>query len=197
MKRKLKFTLLEILLAMAIFVMALMPLLGVLMTSSGVHGENLRKIQANMLANQILGQLQVYSLSTGLPSEGVLSNLQESGQTKGLHWVLVGRKEMKGLIKFKLGVTFRNPDSTEHDYALGPTSLTLNGSNKVKRGYYVGSRYVFLGTGVNGDILSYQKVTGSDFAPVLEGLARDPGVAPSGGKAYAMDYVFTLWMNHL
>jgi hypothetical protein len=62
------FTLVEILVALAIFMLAIAPLLGLLMKTTGVHTDNLKRIKAQMLAKDELARLTLYKRDSAFNS---------------------------------------------------------------------------------------------------------------------------------
>ncbi len=197
------FTLVEILLAMAIFVFAVGPLLGVMAAASGLHGENTKRIQAQMFASQIRAQLQIYAMNPNFDSNWDMkfepvTGLAQVDRYRGLHYVLVSEREAEGLVQFKLGIAFRPPEDTAAAGALGGTNgITVSGLNPVQKKVYSTSSNIYQQrTGGTGGIFSSSdRSFPSATSITFNNLTKTPNNTPGAGTTYSLDYVFTLWVT--
>ncbi len=211
------FTLVEILLAMAIFVFAVGPILGVLATGSGLHSENVKRVQAQMLASQIRAQLQIYAMKTKfdnpyMPTDPNNLNsgfdnyiepatgLAQSDRYRGLHYVLIGEREAAGLVQFKLGISFRPPEDTQVASTYGGTVLTLNNLTSFQKSLYSTGSNLYqqrISSNTNGGIFSSSARTPGapgTYTVAFDRLTKTSNSVPYNGTTYLLDYVFTLWV---
>lgn len=200
-----RFTLIEILVAVALFVSAMTPLLMVMTASSEVFRDNIKKSQATMFASEKLAELKgrtdiqwspLAPPSWRDPAGGALT---EVPQYPGLYYVVVGRYEMNGLGLVKLGVTYRPPLATVAEANWSRTDRTMrltSAPSPLKMKLYQNGRYAYVvnGGGSDGDIFSY-----GGFDPATTNLTGVVGVVGDdfSGTVYLLDEVFTLWHTDL
>lgn len=199
--RRSLFTLVEILVAIGIFVMAMAPLMGVMSASTMVFNDNILKVRSNMFASEMLAELknrvvltdQVWDTATPPPNSGITAASPGKPlpcpEYNGLYYVFVSKKETENLGINKIGVSFRPPEASEMDrsHFIAGTGGTID---MLKRKLCQNSRYAYFSNGVTSAILSYRY----DFTNKKPVLIGNP---PADGKVYILDEVYTLWMTDL
>lgn len=107
MIKKRAFTLMEVIMAMGVFMLGMAPLLAVLTATTKVHSDNMFKIKANMLASERLNEVQINAKvdtnfwTATLPTPSVTS----STKYPALQYLEKYEEELYGLVRYELGIT--------------------------------------------------------------------------------------------
>jgi Tfp pilus assembly protein PilV len=123
-----KFTLVEILAAMAVFMIAIAPLMGLLMRTTQVHAENIKKIKSQMLVKSEMARLQQYEKNADFNNVNSDGSWKVAADTahktyNGLFYEVTANDNNSGtmpynlvLFTIKVGYTKNNVDETYYLY---------------------------------------------------------------------------------
>ena len=122
--KKHKFSLVEILAAMGVFMIAIAPLMGLLMRTTKVHTMNIKKIKAQMLAKEEMSRLLLHKNSANfatLPTNvGTTSIYAAHKKYNGLYYCVVSDalSTHTNLVKFTLYIGYSKLSTNDESYEL-------------------------------------------------------------------------------